>query len=85
MSGSKRKATCDDLETIPPNCVGEIVEGELYVSPRPASPQGRAASRLGMLLGRPFDLGEGAPGGWIIVVEPQSRGGRRRDRVDQSA
>ncbi len=71
MSGSKRRATYEDLETVPPNCVGEIVDGELYVSPRPASPHGRAASRLGMLLGGPFDLGEGGPGGWLIVDEPE--------------
>ncbi|MFL5354162.1 Uma2 family endonuclease [Archangium sp.] len=71
MSGSKRRATYEDLETVPPNCVGEIVDGELYVSPRPASPHFRAASRLGMLLGGPFDLGEGGPGGWLIVDEPE--------------
>jgi Uma2 family endonuclease len=71
MSGSKRKATYEDLETVPPNCVGEIVDGELYVSPRPAPPHGRASSRLGMLLGTPFDLGKGGPGGWLIVDEPE--------------
>jgi Uma2 family endonuclease len=71
MSGSKRRATYEDLESVPPNRVGEIVEGELYVSPRPASPHGRATSRLGMLLGGPFDLGEGGPGGWLIVDEPE--------------
>ncbi|HZH16747.1 MAG TPA: Uma2 family endonuclease [Archangium sp.] len=71
MSGSRRKATYEDLETVPPNCVGEIVDGELYVSPRPASPHFRAASRLGMILGGPFDLGEGGPGGWVILDEPE--------------
>ena len=71
MSGSKRRATYEDLETVPPNCVGEIVDGELYVSPHPALPQVRATSRLGMLLGRPFDLGEGGPGGWIILLKPE--------------
>jgi hypothetical protein len=35
MSGAKRGATFEDLETVPPNCVGEIVGGELYVSPPP--------------------------------------------------
>lgn len=71
MSGSKREATFEDLESVPLHCVGEIVEGELYVSPRPASPHFRAASRLGMLLGGPFDLGQGGPGGWLIVDEPE--------------
>ncbi|HEY0097191.1 MAG TPA: Uma2 family endonuclease [Archangium sp.] len=71
MSGSKRKATYEDLETVPPNCVGELVEGELYVSPRPASPHARAASRLGVSLGGPFDMGRGGPGGWLILFEPE--------------
>ncbi len=71
MSGPKRRATYEDLETVPPNKVGEIVDGELYVSPRPASPHGRATSRLGMILGGPFDLGQGGPGGWLIINEPE--------------
>ncbi len=71
MSGSKRRATYEDLESVPPNCVGEIVAGELYVSPRPASPHARAAVRLGALLEVSFDIGEGGPGGWVILVEPE--------------
>ncbi len=67
----KRKATYEDLETVPPHCVGELVDGELYVSPRPASPQLRATSRLGAQLGRPFDLGMDGPGGWILLLEPE--------------
>ncbi|HZH75540.1 MAG TPA: Uma2 family endonuclease, partial [Archangium sp.] len=49
----------------------EIVDGELYVSPRPASPHARAATRLGAVLDGPFDQGEGGPGGWIILYEPE--------------
>jgi Uma2 family endonuclease len=67
----KREVTYADLLDVPPNKVGEILEGELLVSPRPAAPHARAASRLGMLLGPPFDLGNGGPGGWIIVDEPE--------------
>ncbi|EPX58677.1 hypothetical protein D187_003875 [Cystobacter fuscus DSM 2262] len=71
MSGSKRGATFADLEAVPPNRVGEIVDGELYESPRSAPLQARAATRLGMLLGRPFDLGEEGPGGWVIILKPE--------------
>jgi Uma2 family endonuclease len=71
MNGTKRRATYEDLETVPPHCVGEIVEGELYVSPHPALPHVRATSRLGTWLGRPFDLGEGGPGGWVILLKPE--------------
>ena len=45
--------------------------GELVVSPRPAVRHSRAASRLGMKLGNPFDLGDGGPGGWHILDEPE--------------
>ncbi len=70
-SMGKRPATYADLEALPPNVVGEIVEGELYASPRPAIPHMVAASQLaGELIG-PFNRGRGGPGGWIILFEPE--------------
>ena len=70
-SEPKRPATYEDLEAIPPNNVGEIVDGELYVSPRPAPPHARAASKLFGRLEGPFDEGEGGPGGWLLLFEPE--------------
>ncbi len=70
-SEPKRPATYEDLETIPPTSVGEIVEGELYVSPRPALPHARAAAKLLGRLEGPFDEGEGGPGGWLLLFEPE--------------
>lgn len=67
----RRPATYEDLEALPPHQVGEIIAGELYASPRPAMPHTRAASRLGMALGGPFDTGSIGPGGWIILDEPE--------------
>lgn len=67
----RRPATYEDLEALPPHQVGEIIAGELYASPRPAMPHTRAASRLGMTLGGPFDTGTAGPGGWIILDEPE--------------
>jgi Uma2 family endonuclease len=67
----KRPATYEDLEELPPNMVGEIIEGELYASPRPAFPHARAYSRLGGVLMGPFDLGWNGPGGWVILDEPE--------------
>ncbi len=32
---SRREAAYDDLESVPPHRVGEIVGGDLYVSPQP--------------------------------------------------
>jgi len=73
MSGerSHRDALYAELEKLPSNVVGEIVGGELYASPRPASPHTRAASRLGGELAGPFDRGRGGPGGWVILDEPE--------------
>lgn len=60
-----------DIEALPPNVVGEILAGELVVSPRPATPHARASSTLGFLLGPAFELGTSGPGGWHILDEPE--------------
>lgn len=70
-SMGKRPATYADLEALPPHVVGEIVEGELYASPRPAFLHTVAASQLGGELIGPFNRGRGGPGGWIILDEPE--------------
>lgn len=72
MAGpAKRRATYEDLLAVPEHLVAEIIDGELVTQPRPASPHARAASRLGMELGGPFDRGKGGPGGWILLHEPE--------------
>ncbi|MEM6733054.1 MAG: Uma2 family endonuclease, partial [Myxococcota bacterium] len=55
----------------PEHQVAELVDGELHLQPRPATPHARAASVLGMLIGPPFRLGTGGPGGWEILDEPE--------------
>lgn len=67
----KKRATYADIEALPEHVVGEIIDGELVVSPRPALRHARSASRLGMGLGDPFDRGRDGPGGWIILFEPE--------------
>jgi len=64
-------ASYSDLLALPDHVVGEIVNDELTVTPRPSPVHARAASRLGMKLGGPFDLGDGGPGGWWILDEPE--------------
>ena len=59
------------LEALPENQVGEIINGTLHANPSPAGPHGRAASVLGMLIGNPFDIGRGGPGGWWILNKPE--------------
>lgn len=67
----RKPATFADIEALPEYVVGEIIGGELFVSPRPASPHAMAASRLGALLLSRFDLGEPGPSGWFILDEPE--------------
>jgi Uma2 family endonuclease len=69
----RRRATYADLEAVPPGKVAELIDGELYVFPRPAPKHSKAAGRLMVRLGGPFDLGEGGPGGWWILPEPEVR------------
>jgi Uma2 family endonuclease len=66
-----KPATYADIEALPPNVVGEILFGNLNSHPRPAPRHSAAASRIGGLLGPPFDFGNGGPGGWIILDEPE--------------
>src|SRR5712692_2715228 len=65
----KKPATYEDILRLPENVVGEIIDGELVVSPRPAVGHARASSVLGNKLGPPFDTGGGGPGGWWILPE----------------
>jgi Uma2 family endonuclease len=67
----KKAATYADLCAVPDNFVAEILGGELYASPRPASPHGHAAGALSIKLGGPFQYGENGPGGWWFHPEPE--------------
>jgi Uma2 family endonuclease len=67
----KRTATYADIEALPDNVIGEIIHGDLYVSPRPRLRHGRAALELGADLRDPYGRGKGGPGGWIFIVEPE--------------
>ena len=64
-------ATYQDLLNAPDDLTAELVDGELFLSPRPAGPHNRFASVLGMDVGSAYDRGRGGPGGWWIVYEPE--------------
>ena len=70
-SPARKAATYDDLLKLPDDKIGEIVDGELYASPRPAVPHVVAHSALNSELGAPFQFGRGGPGGWWILVEAE--------------
>jgi Uma2 family endonuclease len=76
-SVAKRPATYEDILALPEHLVGQIVDGELFVSPRPAIDHSRSASILGGDLVAPFDRGRGGPGGWWILDEPELHLGRQ--------
>ena len=65
-----RPATLADLEALPPGEKGEIIDGELYVQPRPRAPHARVEAGIVGDLHGPYDLGRGGPGGWWILPEP---------------
>lgn len=66
-----RKATYEDLYSIPENMTGEIIDGELHVTPRPSRSHAHSATSLGGELVPLYQFGRGGPGGWIILVEPE--------------
>lgn len=90
---ASKRATHADLAALPDHVVGEIIDGVLYASPRPASRHSLASSALGGELSGPFQRGRGGPGGWWILDEPELHlgddvlvpdlGGWRRERMPE--
>jgi Uma2 family endonuclease len=74
VAEAKRKATYDDVLAAPEHKVAEILDGELFLSPRPASPHARATSAVGSAIFAAYDGDRSAPaspGGWWILDEPE--------------
>ncbi|MCP3139674.1 Uma2 family endonuclease [Pyxidicoccus xibeiensis] len=72
---TKRPATYEDLLALPDHVVGQLIDGELIVMPRPASPHGIASYALGSRLYGFQDSDEG-PGGWWFIAEPELHFGK---------
>ena len=69
---AKKKATYDDLYSVPDNMIGEIINGELIVTPRPSRKHTYATSALGSVIIHSYQFGRGGgPGGWVIIIEPE--------------
>lgn len=74
VDSARRGATYEDLLKVPENMVAEIIDGELYATPRSASPHANAASGIASDVRGPFHResdGPGQPGGWSILFEPE--------------
>ena len=88
---TRQPATYEDLLKVPGHLVAEILDGELYATPRPAPRHADAGTGLSGVLRGPFDRGRGGPGGWRILFEPELHlradilvpdlAGWRRDRL----
>ena len=67
MSEALKKKSFDELYKelcdLPSNVVGEIINEELVVMPKPAPKHARASSILGILIGGSFDIGDDGPRG----------------------
>lgn len=68
---AKVGAVYDDVVAAPELQIAEIVEGDLYLSPRPALRHSRVLTTLSADIHDAFDRGRRGPGGWIILDEPE--------------
>ncbi len=88
-----RGATYKDLCEVPDHLVAEILEGDLWVSPHPAPRHQHTAAMLTAEIVPPFQHGNGGPGGWWLMYEPEIHlnddvlvpdlAGWRRDRLSK--
>lgn len=65
-----RPAVLADLDALPPNWRGEIIDGQLFAAPRPRFAHADVETSIAADLHHPFQRGRGGPGGWWILVEP---------------
>lgn len=70
-----RRATYADIVAAPDDVVAEIIYGQLMTHPRPSLRHGATANALGGELTGPFQKGQGGPGGWVFLVEPEIKFG----------
>lgn len=69
---AKKRASYQDLFNLPENMTGQIIDGELIVTPRPSRKHVFAATTLGSKVTTTYHFGEGGgPGGWIILIDPE--------------
>ncbi|MDR3554212.1 MAG: Uma2 family endonuclease [Syntrophobacteraceae bacterium] len=71
---AKKKATYEDLFSVPENMIGEIIDGELVLQPRPSPKHMNAIKALSLEIVPPYERGQGGgPGGWVFLFETEVR------------
>lgn len=70
-SQDRRRVLYDAYCAVPEHERAEIIDGVLYVSPRPAPRHANASSVLAGELNSAFQCGRGGPGGWWILHGPE--------------
>lgn len=76
---ARKLATYDEVLALPDGVTGEILDGMLIASPRPAYRHARTTTRLVGAIEPRYDRpsgGDHGPGGWIILFEPELHLGR---------
>jgi len=66
-----RQVLYDAYLEVPDIQRAEIIDGTLYISPRPAPRHANTTTVLGGELNGAFQRGRGGPGGWWILFEPE--------------
>ncbi len=67
----QKRATYQDVLDAPPDKVAQVIDGVLYLQPRPVFAHQTIAGGIGAELELPFRRGRGGPGGWLLVPEPE--------------
>ncbi len=65
-----RRATKAELDALPEDVKGELIDGVLYTQPRPRALHSSIESAAFADVHVPFHRGRGGPGGWWVIVEP---------------
>ncbi|MFO0619408.1 MAG: Uma2 family endonuclease [Polyangiaceae bacterium] len=68
---AKKRATYQDVLDAPPHHTAQILFGTLHVMPRPRARHAVATAALGAELGAAFGRKRRAPGGWVLLDEPE--------------
>jgi len=67
----RRHATYEDLLALSERSIAEIVDGDLYASPRLSIPQVASAFAIGAVLGGACRLQRGGAGAWWMLFAPE--------------